>query len=248
VRDQVRTSIQEEIRQQVRRELRDQVETRLVGELPQLFLTLGDVAFGLHESPWLATCDFFSRIGIKGLAPARPWVELARAGGGWWWSFGSVVIISSAPTVLRRDPEHRLHCEDGPALAYPDGWTIWAIHGVSVPQRVVTRARSLSVDEIVYEPDLDVRRAMLERFGYERFVRKAGLKPVQTDGFGRLYRLDPRWNEPIALVEVQNSTPEPNGSHRRYFLCVPPTVRTAHEAVAWTFRLGPREYRPDVES
>ena len=248
VRDQVRASIQEEVRRQVRHELRDQIEMRLVRERPYLFFNLGDVAFGLQDAPWLASCDFFSRIGIKGLSPVLPWVELARAGAGWWWCFGSVAIVTSAPSVLKRDPEHRLHCEDGPALAYPGGWAIWAIHGVCVPQRAVTKPQSLSIEEIVHEPDLNTRRAMLERFGYERFVQKAGLRPVQTDSFGRLYRLDPRWNEPIALVEVQNSTPEPNGSHRRYFLCVPPTLRTAHEAVAWTFRLGPREYRPDVES
>jgi hypothetical protein len=248
VRDEVRACIHHEVRQQVRRELRDQIQTRLLSELPHLFFNLGDAAFGLHDAPWLATCDFFSRIGIEGLAAALPWMELARAGAGWWWSFDGVAIVTSAPSVLERDPENRLHCEHGPALAYSDGWAIWAIHGVCVPERLVTNPRSLSVAEIVHEPDLAIRRAMLERLGYERFVRKAGLKPVQADRFGRLYRLDPRWTEPIALVEVLNGTPEPNGSCRRYFLCVPPTVRTAHEAVAWTFQLEPREYRPNVES
>jgi hypothetical protein len=248
VRDEVRACIHHEVRQQVRRELRDQIQTRLLSELPHLFFNLGDAAFGLHDAPWLATCDFFSRIGIEGLAAALPWIELARAGAGWWWSFDGVAIVTSAPSVLERDPENRLHCEHGPALAYSDGWAIWAIHGVCVPERLVTNPRSLSVAEIVHEPDLAIRRAMLERLGYERFVRMAGLKPVQADRFGRLYRLDSRWTEPIALVEVLNGTPEPNGSCRRYFLCVPPTVRTAHEAVAWTFGLRPREYRLNAES
>lgn len=248
VRDEARDCVHQELRQQVRHQLRDQIQAHLLSELPHLFFNLGDAAFGLHDAPWLASCDFFSRIGIEGLSPALPWMELARAGAGWWWPFGSVAIVTSAPSVLERDPENRLHCERGPALAYPDGWAIWAIHGVRVPKRLVTNPRSLSVEEIVHEPDLAIRRAMLERLGYERFVRKAGLKPVHADRFGRLYRLDPHWTEPIALVEVLNGTPEPNGSRRRYFLCVPPTVRTAHEAVAWTFHLGPKEYQPDVES
>ena len=46
------------------------------------------------------------------------------------------------------------------------------------------------------------------------------------------------------MVEVRNSTPEPDGSRKTYFLRVPPTVRTAREAVAWTFGLGAVEYRP----
>jgi uncharacterized protein DUF6745 len=181
VRDEVRIRVQEKLRQQVRREVRDQIESRLLSELPHLFFNLGDVAFGLHDAPWLASCDFFARIGIAGRLPSLPWLELARAGAGWWWSFGSVAIVTSAPCVLQCDPEHRLHCEDGPALAYPDSWAIWAIHGVSIPQRVVTNPQSLTVEEIRHEPNLVIRRAMLERFGYERFVRKAGLKAVQAD-------------------------------------------------------------------
>lgn len=127
-------------------------------------------------------------------------------------------------------------------------------------ERVVTAPLTLGIEEIAYEPNPAVRRVMLERFGYERFLQKVGLEPVHADSFGRLYRFDPqsfgspnRPNldyapEPVALVEVVNATPEPDSGRRRYFLCVPPTTRTAHEAVAWTFRLRPKEYRPNVES
>jgi hypothetical protein len=37
------------------------------------------------------------------------------------------------------------------------------------------------------------------------------------------------------LVEVVNATQEPDGWHRRYYLRVPPSIRTARAAVAWTF-------------
>ncbi len=50
------------------------------------------------------------------------------------------------------------------------------------------------------------------------------------------------------MVKVVNSTPEPDGSRREYFLRVPPTVRTAREAVAWTFGLAADAYRPVNES
>ena len=50
------------------------------------------------------------------------------------------------------------------------------------------------------------------------------------------------------MVEVLNSTPEPDGTRRTYFLRVPPTMRTAREAVAWTFGLDGGEYRPAAES
>jgi hypothetical protein len=57
-----------------------------------------------------------------------------------------------------------------------------------------------------------------------------------------------RRDEDVVLVEVTNSTPEPDGSVRTYFLRVPPTTTTARAAVAWTFGLGEVEYRPSTET
>jgi uncharacterized protein DUF6745 len=50
------------------------------------------------------------------------------------------------------------------------------------------------------------------------------------------------------MVEVRNSTPEPDGSHKRYWLRVPPEVHTAREAVAWTFGLSADSYQPVIET
>ena len=44
--------------------------------------------------------------------------------------------------------------------------------------------------------------------------------------------------EPVVMVEVLNSTPEPDGSFKDYWLRVPPTMETARQAVAWTFGLA----------
>ena len=59
---------------------------------------------------------------------------------------------------------------------------------------------------------------------------------LAQDDYGKLWRTDVRiGGERIQLVEVVNATAEPDGSFRRYFLRVPPTARTARQAVAWTF-------------
>jgi len=50
------------------------------------------------------------------------------------------------------------------------------------------------------------------------------------------------------MVQCLNSTPEPDGERRSYYLRVPPTVRTVHEAVAWTFGMAADRYEPEIES
>ena len=50
------------------------------------------------------------------------------------------------------------------------------------------------------------------------------------------------------MIEVTNSTPEPNGNARSYLLRVPPDMKTAAEAVAWTFGMRSDQYNPNIET
>jgi len=43
-------------------------------------------------------------------------------------------------------------------------------------------------------------------------------------------------------VEVVDGTPELNGPYRHYVIPVPANLRTAREAVAWTYGLSAAEY------
>ena len=83
---------------------------------------------------------------------------------------------------------------------------------------------------------------MIERYGLARFREEAGAQRLHRDRWGTLWRVPVRGDEPLVTVEVVNSTPEPDGHRRRYELRVPPRMRTALEAVAWTFGMSPRDY------
>ena len=77
---------------------------------------------------------------------------------------------------------------------------------------------------------------LLERMGWPRFLETAEAELKAQDDFGKLWTTQVRLGgEPTHLVEVVNATAERDGTYRRYFLRVPPTMRTAREAVAWTF-------------
>jgi hypothetical protein len=41
---------------------------------------------------------------------------------------------------------------------------------------------------------------------------------------------------------VVNGTAESDGSHKHYFLRVPSRMRSAREAVAWTYGMTPEQY------
>jgi len=78
------------------------------------------------------------------------------------------------PRALRRDAQHRLHCEDGPAIAYRDGWAVYAWHGLRIPSDFVEKRSEITVDRIRSERNAEFRRVLSDLYGRERFLRDIG--------------------------------------------------------------------------
>jgi len=173
--------------------------------------------------------------------------QVARAAG-WWLPHKEICWVSERHSVVALDVERRLHCEDGPAVLYPDGWAIYAWHGVRVPEKVILHPLDLTVGEISREENVEVRRVMLQQYGEARYLLDSGAKKLQEDRYGALYRVEFRGDEPLVMVRVVNSTLEPDGSAKTYWLRVPPEMQTARAAVAWSFDMIEQDYCPAIET
>ena len=147
------------------------------------------------------------------------------------------------PRELHRDEAGRLDRGDGPALAYPDGFALYAWRGMPVPAEFLDALASLTPERIRTEENAELRRVMLEYYGYDRYLTDPA--PSRCTGRDRiLWRIALEGDEDVVMVEVVNSTPEPDGTYRTYWLRVPPRTRTAKEGVAWTFGLEGEAYAP----
>ncbi|MER6634783.1 DUF6745 domain-containing protein [Streptomyces microflavus] len=199
-------------------------------------LVLLDAVLGQHDAAWLAAFDGRGDR-LTGLA------EVAR-NAGWWWPYERAVVISERPEVLHRDEAGRLDHGEGPALAYGDGFALHAWRGMPVPAAFLAELATLTPQRIREEENAELRRVMLEYYGYDRYLTESGAEPVHRDETGILWRIALDGDEDVVMVEVVNSTPEPDGTHRTYWLRVPPATRTAKDGVAWTFGLDGAAYAP----
>jgi hypothetical protein len=176
-----------------------------------------------------------------------PFVDAYEAGLWLFWVTADEIIAVPRP-ALRLDGD-RLHCLDGPAVQWPGGASYYFVRGVQVPTEVITTdPATWPVQSVLNEPNAEVRRVRLDRFGWPRLLAESGAHPLHQDDTGTLYRINLPGDEPLALVHVVNATPEPDGSVKRYVLRVPPTITRAREAVAWTFDVPEAAYRPAVET
>jgi hypothetical protein len=209
-----------------------------------------DCGYGQHEAFWLAIPSALAKIGVAG-----EWTEKINAladlsrNAGWYLPHRRVVWLSERPVISKTDADGRLHCPSGPALSYPDGWKVYLWHGVIVTEKIICAHETITPDDIDSEANVEVRRVMIERYGEERYLIDGGATIIDIDPeFGTLYRKGMDDDEPLVMVKVINSTPEPDGTYKPYFLRVPPDVRTARDAVAWTFGLTGSEYSPLIET
>ncbi|GIH48061.1 hypothetical protein SAMN05421833_11622 [Microbispora rosea] len=200
-----------------------------------------DAVLGQHDAPWLSAFD-----GLEGL-------KRAARHTGWWWPYERVAIVTDRPVELHLDDAGRLHSNFGsgaerPALSYADGFALHAWHGMPVPAGFGATMAALTPERIRAEENAELRRVMLEHFGLDRYLAESGARPRHFDETGVLWRIDLPGDEPVVMVEVVNSTPEPDGTRRTYFLRVPPWVTRAREGVAWTFGVREEDYRPERET
>ena len=216
--------------------------------------------WGQTEASW--PCFYlFCRdvLGIKYDEPHNSnldlWAQVSRSCN-WWWPFEGLCFVSDRPELVSWEPSttaQRLHSLTGPAIRFRDGWEIYAIKGITVDKRVVMTPELLEPWEITDEPNTEIRRIMLERYGFDRYLAavKATCLDSDTDPLGfprKLLRADLSGDESLVMVQVTNSTAEPDGSHKLYHLRVPPTVTTVKQALAWTFGLSVDQYNPGKET
>ena len=146
-----------------------------------LWDSLGSEWWGQHEAYWIAFYLFCRDIvGVnfdaKRSRQLDMWRDIAESCC-WWWCFENYVVVSERPTVCRMtEQEGRLHCEDGPALAFADGYALYRWHGVNVPTDVITDPRSITIARIDAENNAEVRRIMLERYGEAKYLQDSGAK------------------------------------------------------------------------
>jgi len=174
------------------------------------------------------------------------WDKLLQCG--YVWSYDNFTIVSERPSILRtevRNDRHVLHCIDGPSMAYPDGYSIWAWHGVRVPQRIIEDHESITVSDIISEKNAEVSRVMLERYGQDRFIIDANASTIDKQGDNELVYIPLESDPEKQIVALKLRCPS---TAALYIIRVPPDQTSVEGALAWTWDFRPGEWELAMET
>ncbi|MCF6467594.1 hypothetical protein FAF44_04090 [Nonomuraea sp. MG754425] len=203
-----------------------------------------------QSSGWIAHCEALREVaGVVFTDGQRRQFEAWAAAAvscHWWWPGEHVCVVSERPVALRTEGDdggdRRLHCSDGPAVRYADGWSLHSWHGTPVPDWVITDP---TAERIANQGNVEVRRCAIENLGWARYIEQAGLRLLATapdpGNPGVELRLYDMRRETRVLLAVNGSV-ERDGHRRRYGLTVPGFLTDPIAAAGWTYGLSAEQY------
>ena len=203
--------------------------------------------YGQHDADWLAFYEYFRIVcGLDHQTDAIIGHIRQSQSAGWYLPHANICWVSERHHLLLRDERGRLHCASGPAVMYPDGWAIYAWHGVRVPEHIIEQRDWLTVKQIMAEPNTEVRRVMRNLYGNDRFLIDAGAKELDASVNHGARLLSLRLpGDPVDIRMMELTCPS-TGS--KYFERVPPDTATAMDGLAWRFQVKPAEYEPTQQT
>lgn len=101
-------------------------------------------------------------------------------------------IVSPMPKLFKLNERNNLHCEDGPAMSWEDGFELYFINGTPVPKKyVVTPAKELDVNLVIQEKNVERRQFLVHKIGYNRVFKELGGSLIQAQEALDLYKENP---------------------------------------------------------
>jgi len=195
---------------------------------------LDDMTYGCHDANWLGFYQYFRDVvGLKACDKLSGLIDLAHHCG-WLNMYDDTVVFQDRPEHIKFDEQNRLHCEDGPAILYRDGYSVYAWHGVTIPSEWITNKGELTAKIALTWVNTEQRKAACEIIGWATVLRELNANIIESD------------EDPMIGTLLEVNTPDIGkekflrvlcGTGREFAIPVPPDMKTALEANAWTYGL-----------
>jgi hypothetical protein len=172
------------------------------------------------------------KYGVKQSRQLDMWRDVAESCC-WWWAYDNYVVVSERPTFVGMEPQsgsrYRLHCVDGPAITFADGWQVHALHGVRVPGWLVeTKDTNIDPKRVSEFVNAEQRREFVRKVGVERIMQACGATVADRVGDYELVLLDVGDKRQRPYLKMRN--PSIGVWHVEG---VAPEIRTVEAALAW---------------
>ena len=96
------------------------------------------------------------------------------------YPYEEIAFVCDRPRKLSFDRKNRLHAEGEPAISFADGFSVYAYHGVTLPEKYGIHPNEWKAEWLIAEDNAEMRRILIEGIGYERCQ---GLQAQEIDPY-----------------------------------------------------------------
>jgi hypothetical protein len=249
LRANLRAKLEVTLRAKLEVTLRAKLEVNLGANLGDNLEYIRTYLWGQMDAYWVAYYLFpYEKIrpiyNDKDMEKLLLWADLARSCS-WWYSYENICFVCDRPEVIKKDDEGRLHCENGPALSFIDGYSVYTWHGTNIPGEWISNPDSLTAEKAITWNNIEQRRCACEILGWAKILDHLNAVTINEHPdkeIGKLLEVDlpDSGRERFLLVRC--------GTGRDFAIPVPPEMETAHQANAWTYGLTADQYQPEVRT
>ena len=189
IRDNIGANIRANIGANIGDNIRDNIGANIGANIKKMDLKWIDTySWCQHDIGWIAYYKYFDKYGLlphdKNFEIFDIWYDLACSCG-WCYTFENIVFVCEKPSKLYLNQESRLHKENSMALEYSDGYGLYMLNGIRVPDWLVTTpAEKIDPTLALKETNADVQREIIRKVGAERMLKSCNAKTLDD------------WNDP----------------------------------------------------
>jgi hypothetical protein len=160
-----------------------------------------------------------------------PHTELAK-NAGWYLPHEKICWVSERHNICKLK-DGRIHSEDGPAIAYPDRFEIYALNGVRVPGWLVNKKQheldpKLLLSDKSLKDNVEVRREFVRKVGVEWCLKVLGWRVLDKQNDYELGETNVIPDAPRRYLKMLNPSVK-----IWHIEAVHPSCNNVQEAINW---------------
>lgn len=207
---------------------------------------------------WVSFYDAFQRAGELPNETFAEYKELLKANIFLWVPLKTYAFVSKPPVLIEMDAMNRLHCEDGYALRFSDGYGQHWFEGVYFEPEVFDKffkVKDFNAKDILTLRNTEQKAVLIQHHGFDVVEAELKAKSILDvyEGVSVVTGKPLRYELIDCLLEhsyFRFIKVEDHSTHKTVTLGVPiqPSTATCRGAIAWTFGLSEEEYFPEIEA
>lgn len=146
-----------------------------------------------------------------------------------WTAYDGLIVVSRNPVEVHRE-DGVLSNTTGPAVKWPDGFSIWSVGGVIVDEQIVMRPETLNAELIAEYGNQEVRRVAIERYGWSNYLSEVNARKLDERHNELDNTYEVLWQAPNGIRALMVGCPT---TARVYALQVDDSCRSCKEAQAF---------------